>query len=40
LQLGAALIAAESDPGGLEFVTFDRNLADAADREGFSVLGP
>jgi len=40
LQLGAALVAAESDPGGLEFVTFDHNLADAADREGFSVLGP
>jgi predicted nucleic acid-binding protein len=40
LQLGAALVASESDPGSLEFVTFDHNLADAADREGFSVLGP
>lgn len=40
LQLGAALTAAESDPGSLEFVTFDRNLADAAAREGFPVLGP
>lgn len=40
LQLGAALIAAENDPSSFEFVTFDRNLADAAEREGFSVLGP
>jgi predicted nucleic acid-binding protein len=40
LQLGAALTAAESDPGSLEFVTFDRNLADAAAREGLPVLGP
>ena len=40
LQLGAALIAAESDPRNLEFVTLDRNLADAAEREGFPVLGP
>jgi predicted nucleic acid-binding protein len=40
LQLGAALVAAENDASGLEFVTFDRNLADAARREGFPVLGP
>ena len=40
LQLGAALIAAEGDPTNLELVTLDRNLADAAEREGFAVLGP
>lgn len=40
LQLGAALVAAENDPSSFEFVTFDRNLGDAANREGFSVLGP
>jgi len=40
LQLGAAWIAAEEDPGSLEFVTLDRNLANAAKREGFVVLGP
>lgn len=39
LQLGAALVAAESDPTSFEFVTLDRNLGDAAEREGFSVLG-
>lgn len=40
LQVGAALVAAEHDPTSFEFVTFDRNLANAAEREGFSVLGP
>ena len=40
LQLGAALMAAEGDTRNLEFVTLDRNLADAAEREGFPVLGP
>ena len=40
LQLGAAWIAAEEDPGSMEFVTLDRNLANAAKREGFAVLGP
>jgi predicted nucleic acid-binding protein len=40
LQLGAALIAAEGDPTNLELVTLDRSLADAAEREGFAVLGP
>jgi predicted nucleic acid-binding protein len=39
MQLAAALIAADNEPTGLEFVTLDSNLADAADREGFSVLG-
>jgi len=40
LQIGAAVLAAEDNPAGLEFVTFDENLADAAEREGFRVLGP
>jgi predicted nucleic acid-binding protein len=40
LQIGAAILAAEDDPAGLEFVTFDENLADAAGREGFRILGP
>jgi hypothetical protein len=40
LQIGAAVIAAEDNPAGLEFVTFDENLAHAAEREGFRVLGP
>lgn len=40
LQIGAALIAAEDHPTALEFVTFDENLAQAAEREGFHVLGP
>ncbi len=39
LQIGAALVAAAGDPYSLEFVTFDRRLAQAADREGFPVLG-
>jgi len=39
LQIAAALVAAEEDPGSLPFVTLDRNLAEAAEREGFRVLG-
>jgi hypothetical protein len=39
LQLGAALVATDLDPGGLELVTFDERLATAALKEGFSVLG-
>lgn len=39
LQVGAALVAAEDDGAGLEFVTFDPNQAAAAEREGFRVLG-
>lgn len=38
LQLAAALDAAEQDPASLELVTLDRRLADAAQREGFSVV--
>ncbi len=40
LQLGAALAAADNAPGDLDFVTLDRQQADAAEREGFRVLGP
>ena len=40
LHIGAALVAAEHEPGTLEFVTFDRRQAAAAEREGFHVLGP
>jgi len=38
LHLGAALLAVEERPHGVVFVTFDRWLADAAEREGFEVL--
>ena len=40
LQLAAALVAAEGLPETLTFVTFDRHQAEAAEREGFAVLGP
>lgn len=40
LQIGAALVAAEDDPAAFEFVTFDLRQAEAAEREGFRVLGP
>jgi hypothetical protein len=40
LQLAAAIDAAEGEPAGLPFVTLDPRLADAARREGFSVLVP
>ena len=40
LQVGAALVAAEEFPATLEFVTLDRKLAVAAEREGFRVIGP
>ena len=39
LQLAAAIVAAEERPDSLEFVTFDRRQAEAAEREGFRVLG-
>ncbi len=38
LQLGAALLVADDSPEGLEFVTLDERLAEAARREGFRVL--
>ncbi len=40
LQLGAALVAAEENPAAIEFVTLDLRQAEAAEREGFHVLGP
>jgi len=39
LQLAAATVAAEDSTSSLPFVTFDRRLAEAADKEGFRVLG-
>ena len=39
LQLAAALVLAEHDPRALPFVTLDEQLARAAEREGFAVLG-
>ncbi len=39
LQIGAALVAAEDNPASIAFVTLDRNLAEAAEREGFHVIG-
>jgi uncharacterized protein len=38
LQLAAAFTAAEHRPTSLEFVTFDDRLADAARKEGFSMV--
>lgn len=40
LQLGAALVAAEDQPASLRFVTLDDQLAQAAQREGFTVVLP
>jgi hypothetical protein len=39
LQLAAALVACEGVASSLTFVTLDRNQAEAAEREGFTVLG-
>ena len=38
LHLAAALVATEERPSVLDFVTFDERLAEAAEREGFSIL--
>jgi uncharacterized protein len=38
LQLAAALAVANGDPGALEFVSLDQQLADAARKEGLDVL--
>ncbi len=38
LQIGAALVAAESEPEALEYVTLDSRQAEAAEREGFRVM--
>jgi len=39
LQLAAGIIAAEGNPGSLDFVCLDDRLALAAEREGFRVVG-
>jgi uncharacterized protein len=39
LQLAAALLTAEENPHGFPFVTLDRRLGSAAEKEGFHVLG-
>lgn len=38
MQLAAALLACENEPNRLPFVTIDDRLADAAAREGFTVV--
>lgn len=38
LQLGAAFVAAERRPVSLQFLTLDDRLADAARREGFTLV--
>lgn len=38
LQLAAAIVASEGEPGSLELVVLDERLADAARREGFPIL--
>ena len=38
MQLSAALLACEDEPSRLPFVTIDDRLADAAAREGFTVV--
>ncbi len=40
LHLAAALVACEEQTSEMEFVTFDKRLGDAAEREGFIVIGP
>ncbi len=39
LQLAAAIVAADHDPGSLAFVSLDERLNAAARREGFEVVG-
>jgi len=39
LQLAAALVAADHDPGALPMVCLDERLTQAARREGFTVIG-
>lgn len=38
LHLGAALVAFEEHTAGVEFVTFDTRLGEAAEKEGFHIL--
>lgn len=39
MQLAAALVAYEEKTAGAEFVTLDNRLAEAAEKEGFTVVG-
>jgi predicted nucleic acid-binding protein len=39
IHMAAALVASEYQPSLVEFVTLDRRQADAADKEGFRVVG-
>lgn len=39
MQLAAALVAGGTNPGELQFLTYDDRLAEAASREGLLVLG-
>jgi uncharacterized protein len=39
LQLAAAIIASENKPPSLEFVCLDQRLSEAAEREGFALIG-
>lgn len=39
LQLAAAVLATEENPRGIPFVTLDQRLGQAAEKEGFSLLG-
>ena len=39
LQLAAALLATDHQPSALPFVCLDRRLSQAAEKEGFSVVG-
>ena len=39
LQLGAALVCVEEKTRGFHFVTLDERLAEAAAKEGFSIIG-
>jgi predicted nucleic acid-binding protein len=39
LQLAAALVVVEERTAGMELVTFDERLAEAAEKEGFTPLG-
>jgi predicted nucleic acid-binding protein len=38
LQLAAAIVVAEEEPASVPFVTLDDRLAQAAEREGFSIV--
>lgn len=40
LHLAAALVAFEEQTSNMEFVTFDHRLGEAAEKEGFIVVGP